>query len=130
MNDLNISDKTTLRELQYRCYVTQQYFQNINLTVHHQSDKEKKPYPGDILCDQTFTNKEEFPVHYPIHTGEENYSCNVCHKSFTYKSRLIDHLRTHTGEKPNSCDVCHKLFSSRYYCLKVHRRTHTGENNR
>lgn len=34
MNDLNIRDKITIREIQYQSYVTERYFQDINLTVH------------------------------------------------------------------------------------------------
>ncbi|XP_033993785.1 zinc finger protein 26-like [Trematomus bernacchii] len=43
----------------------------------------------------------------------EGFICRLCLKPFTDTHGLIEHFPTHTGEKPFQCNVCSERFSNR-----------------
>jgi uncharacterized C2H2 Zn-finger protein len=80
------------------------------------------------ICDNSFTNNEQFSRHERLHreTPELLFNCSYCRKSFARNDYLTRHERIHTGEKPFSCSFCDKAFHQSSNLI-VHERTHTGE---
>ncbi|XP_070708311.1 LOW QUALITY PROTEIN: zinc finger protein 771-like [Pempheris klunzingeri] len=81
---------------------------------------------GCDVCGKRFKWKGTIRRHMMSHTGEKKFGCDVCGKRFTQQGKLRTHMRSHTGEKPFSCDVCGRRFSVQGN-LRIHMNIHTGE---
>ncbi|XP_048838275.1 zinc finger and BTB domain-containing protein 20-like isoform X1 [Brienomyrus brachyistius] len=85
----------------------------------------KRPY-ACLLCNKTFTAKQNHVKHMFVHTGEKPHQCNVCWRSFSLKDYLIKHMVTHTGVRAYQCSTCNKRFTQKS-SLNVHMRLHHKE---
>ena len=57
---------------------------------------------------------------------QKKIKCETCEMAFSRPSELRVHMRTHSGENPYACDMCDKAFSQSS-SLARHKRTHSGE---
>jgi len=93
---------------------------------------------GTTMCNKIFATMHDVVAHITVdHVGGPEQSDHACYwmdcdrrkKAFKAKYKLINHIRVHTGERPFPCPFpgCGKVFA-RSENLKIHKRTHTGEN--
>ena len=80
---------------------------------------------------RNFSRKSSLQNHYPIHSKEKQFSCELSGKQYTQRAALTRHQGVHRPnyeQKPRQrreCKICGKVFSNAG-SLNVHQRVHTG----
>ena len=96
--------------------------------------------PRCSLCNQEFSHSSDLRHHLKTHISEDNkspedvgslgeqlsYTCSVCRQVFGAEEQLKTHLNEHLRERNHLCATCGKGFLTAGQ-LKIHTRTHTGE---